>query len=313
MRIGLVTDAACDLPPAFLEQHAVTVLPVTLRMGDSEYFDTRDQGETLAFFNKVKPESLQAAEAVPPAVEDIRDLFLRRLVIDYDFVFCVTMDTAAGAMFEHATRASYAILSGYKSIRREAGIEGPFALRVVNSRSLFTGQAVVVADLLRRVQEDLGVGELRRHVDQLSHDVHTYVLPSDIAQLRNATGVGRDHHVGLAGYMVANTLNIKPLFCIHDQQVQQVFKAVGFRHGAGKLFELTAAQIRKGLKSPFVCISFGGNPEAVRLLPNFQMVERAAREHEVRLFISVMSASASVNAGRRALSVAFAAEPHAFE
>ena len=41
MRIGLVVDSACDLPLQYLEQHEVSVLPITVRIGDETRSDRR--------------------------------------------------------------------------------------------------------------------------------------------------------------------------------------------------------------------------------------------------------------------------------
>ena len=43
MRIGIVVDSACDLPPAWLEAHNVKLLPVTVRIGDTRFVDLRDE------------------------------------------------------------------------------------------------------------------------------------------------------------------------------------------------------------------------------------------------------------------------------
>jgi fatty acid-binding protein DegV len=79
-----------------------------------------------------------------------------------------------------------------------------------------------------------------------------------------------------------------------------------------KLFRNTAGQIRKGLKAPQVCISFGGNPEQVKTMPGYEALNRAAREHGVDIMTSVMSMTAAVNVGSGALSIAYAAGPHGF-
>ena len=35
MRIGLVVDSACDLPLQYLQQNEVTILPITVRIGEA--------------------------------------------------------------------------------------------------------------------------------------------------------------------------------------------------------------------------------------------------------------------------------------
>ena len=42
MAIRIVTDSACDLPPATTAAHNIDVVPLTVRIGDTEYVDRRD-------------------------------------------------------------------------------------------------------------------------------------------------------------------------------------------------------------------------------------------------------------------------------
>jgi fatty acid-binding protein DegV len=86
----------------------------------------------------------------------------------------------------------------------------------------------------------------------------------------------------------------------------------GFDAGVERLFDNAAAQVRRGLKVPHVCISYGGNPEQVRSMPGYAGLESAAREHGVDVLTSVMSMTAAVNVGSGAVSIAYAADPHAF-
>src|SRR5690606_3652078 len=91
MRIGLVVDSACDLPPDFFERERVEILPIPVRIGDATQVDHRDEAQTLAFLESHIAERGANAETIPYSPEQIRDLFLERLVVEYDYVFCMTI------------------------------------------------------------------------------------------------------------------------------------------------------------------------------------------------------------------------------
>src|SRR5687767_6664324 len=91
MRIGLVVDSACDLPLGYLEQHNVDVLPITVRIGEAVLADRRNEQATLEFLHAHVAERGHEAQTTPYTVQQIQDLFLSRLVIDYDYVFCMTI------------------------------------------------------------------------------------------------------------------------------------------------------------------------------------------------------------------------------
>src|SRR3546814_14650110 len=85
MRIVLVVDSACDLPKEFIERHDIEILPIAVRIDGTTEVDYRDQAATLAFLDSHIAERGVNAETIPYTVEQIRDLFLQKLVIDYDY------------------------------------------------------------------------------------------------------------------------------------------------------------------------------------------------------------------------------------
>mgnify|MGYP002128912112 CR=1 FL=1 len=115
-----------------------------LRIGDALIEDRRHPDETQAFYARhLDRKSEDFAESIPYSVAQIERLFLERLVLDYDYVFCLTITSTRSPIFDHAMQASRAILTKYKGIRREAGMEERFGLAVFSTRNLFTGQAVL--------------------------------------------------------------------------------------------------------------------------------------------------------------------------
>ena len=116
MRLGIVTDSACDLPRSFFDEYGITILPISFRSGDKVLVDQRDPAATQAFYQRlVAGESDH--ESVAFAKEQIEDLFLSRLVLDYDCVFCITLSATLGVTFQNASQASFAILNRYREVR----------------------------------------------------------------------------------------------------------------------------------------------------------------------------------------------------
>lgn len=142
MKIGLVVDATCDLPDHYIEEHHIQVLPITLRIGDEHVVDDRNPDTRQAFYADKRLDKGHDAESVPLDVDAFREFFLERIVTRYDYALVQTLPDSRSPMFHNATRASHAILQDYKAVRSQAGVEGPFALRVTDSRTLFCGQGV---------------------------------------------------------------------------------------------------------------------------------------------------------------------------
>src|SRR3546814_13691891 len=84
--IGVVVDSACDLPMDYIEKHRIQILPITIHLDGQDLVDQRDEQTTLHFYREHLGAKGDAGSS-PFSVEQIRDVFLSKLVIDYDYVF----------------------------------------------------------------------------------------------------------------------------------------------------------------------------------------------------------------------------------
>ena len=184
MRIGIVVDSACDLPNDFLEQHDITILPITVRIDDAVQVDYRDEAATLAFLHAHVAERGANAQTTPFTVEQIRDLFLSRLVIDYDHVYCMTITKTRSPIHENAMQASFAILNDYKPVRQAAGHNSPFALRVIDTQTLFAAQGITAVEAVRMRAAGANVQHMRTKLEFLASNSHGYMIPRDLYYLR---------------------------------------------------------------------------------------------------------------------------------
>ena len=65
MRMGLTIDASCDLPQAFLQEHRITVMPVTIKVDDETFTDNRDPAEVQRFVDRRLGSRSHSAETEP--------------------------------------------------------------------------------------------------------------------------------------------------------------------------------------------------------------------------------------------------------
>src|SRR6185312_5543641 len=91
MRMGLAIDAACDLSQAFLEQHDIAVMPITVKIDRETFMDDRKPGELQRFIDRRLGSRSHSAETEPCPVEEVQKLFLEKLVLEQDCVFCLTI------------------------------------------------------------------------------------------------------------------------------------------------------------------------------------------------------------------------------
>lgn len=311
MRIGIVVDSACDLPKDFLTENGIIVMPITLRFGELTIEDRRDPLETQTFYaSHLDRKSEDFAESIPYSVEQIEKLFLERLVLDFDYVFCLTITSTRSPIFDHAMQASRAILTKYKEIRRQAGVPERFGLAVISTRNLFTGQAVPVAEAVRLIRQGGTPSEIGARLKHCVEQTHTYLVPADLFHIYKRASKKGDTSLSWGSYTLGSWLDVKPVLHCHRDLTSTVDKVRGFETGVAQLFAKAAQRIEAGLDAPWVCISYGGSPSAVSRLPGYAALAARAAENGVEILVSPMSKTAAVNVGPGALSLAFAASGH---
>lgn len=312
MRIGLVVDAACDLPKAFLDQHKVALLPITLRIGDHTFHDNRDPAVTQTFYREHFGQRGQDAETAPVTMEQIRDLFLQRLVLEYDHVLVLTLAGSRSPVHENATQAAHAILTACRPVRESAGLHAPFSVRVVDTRNLFAAQGVTAVEAARLVRAGTGFAEVVARIEALAERTYGYMLPQDLYFLQARAQKKGDRSVGWLAAAVGNALDIKPILRGHAGETRVVGNVRGFEEGARRLFDFAARRVRDGLLAPTVCVSYGGELKDLEALPGYAELAEACRAGKVELFASVMSMTGAINVGEGALALGFASEAHEF-
>lgn len=312
MRIGVVADASCDLPPEFYRDYGVGILPVTIRLGDQALVDERDPELTLRFYTEQLADKGFDAETQPLSAEQIRERFLDRLVLDYDYVFCITVTSTRSPIFENATKASFAILSDYKSVRSAAGVSGPFALRIVDSKNMFSGTGVLVAEAAKLAKAGVHPNEIRKRLDELRENICGYMVPGDLYYIRNRAIKKGEKSVGLISYAIGSALDIKPVLLCYRGETQPVAKVRSYERAIERMFAHVTRQIEYGIDTRHLCISYGGDPAQIAALPGYEALAATAQRKGIEILTSIMSATAAVNAGAKCVAVAYGGELRSF-
>ena len=313
MRIGIVVDSTCDLPQEFLRANDIVLLPITVRIGDAVLADHRDEEATLEFLRAHIATRGHEAETQPFTVQQIRDLFLQRLVVDYDHVFCLTVTRTRSPIYDNAVQASSAILNEYRPIRQAAGLNSPFALRVIDSQTLFAAQGITAVEAVRLRKQEASVAQMRTRLEELASNSYGYMVPRDLYYLRARARAKGDRSVGLIGAALGSALDIKPVLRGWRGATEPVAKLKGFESTVEKLFDFTIARIRAGLMAPTVCLSYGGELDELRFLPGYNRLHNECKEHGIEIYECVMGLTGMVNVGKGAVVVGFAAPPHEFK
>ncbi|MBS0226118.1 MAG: DegV family protein [Proteobacteria bacterium] len=308
MRTGFLVDATCDLPDRYFSSGDVMVMPITVRIGDHITTDQRNDEVTLNFLDSHIAAEASAAETSALTVDQIRDLFLKRLVVDYDYVFCLTVTRERSPIYEHATQASFSILNEYRPVREAAGKHSPFSLRVLDTGSLFAGQGVPVAAGVAMNASSDNAPMIRAKMEQIARSTQAYAVAPDLYYLRSRARAKGDRSVGLVSAMLGSALDIKPILHCNQGVTHPVAKVRGFEAAVEKLFIETANEVDRGLTTPQLTLSYGGSLEKLREFPGYDKLTLACHNNGVELLESLMSLTGIINLGSGAVSLGFACD-----
>src|SRR6185437_5086943 len=211
MRMGLAIDAACDLSQAFLEQHDIAVMPITVKIDRETFMDDRKPSELQRFIDRRLGSRSHSAETEPCPVEEVQKLFLEKLVLEQDCVFCLTITATRSPINEHVNKASFAILKNYRHVREQASILGPFMMRVIDTRNIFAGAAPAVYEASRMIAAGEAPAAIRERLLHIANHSYGYMLPRDLYYLRARAKTKNDRSVSLFSAMLGSALDIKPI------------------------------------------------------------------------------------------------------
>lgn len=305
MRVGIAIDVTTDVSHEFVKENDIYVLPSTLRRGKERSVLDRDPEAISAFYRNHHGGVLYDSESIALSAEEVEDLFLRKLVLDYDYVFLITLSSTHSLTYDNAHKASFTLLESYTSVRETGEVLGPFALRVVDSQSLFAGPGVLAWEAVRMVRENIAPVDIRKRLDELAPHLYNFTVPSELMSLRVRGAERGDDSINWFRYTLATLFNVKPVIRTNRSMSVPIATIRHFDKAVERVFIHGAAQIRRGLLVPVIGVSYGGDTDRLQAMPGFAEFRQVAADHGIELMLSVMSPAAALNIGAGAVSLAY--------
>jgi fatty acid-binding protein DegV len=283
-------------------------------MGERRFEDLRNEAQTTAFYlNQTDPKGDIHVESFPYSSEQIERLFLDKLVRKYDHVFCLTVTQSRSNIYENAMKASIAILGKYKQVRRDAGLDGHFALAVINSGNIFTGTAVLAAEVIRLIKAGAAPSSIDMSIREMVPHTYCYMVPPDLQHIYKRASKRGDKSISWTGFMLGSMLDIKPILLGHMDETGPVAKMRHFDAAVETMLANATRAVEAGLLAPAICIGYGGDTAKVQDMPGFPQLKAAATKAGVTIHVAPMSITAGAFTGPGCLTVAFISDQHIFE
>jgi DegV family protein with EDD domain len=203
MPVRIVSDSACDLPPALCAELGIEIVPLTIRFGADELVD-RVELTTADFWDRLKRTTV-LPETAAPSVGAFESTFRTLHEQGADGIVCINLSSRMSATMQSAQIASKAL-------------DGECPVAVVDSLSA-----------------SMGIGMLVLHAAQLAKDGAD--LDTIVASLEEARGRGnvlftldtleylrKGGRIGGAQALLGSMLSIKPVVTVTEGAVEPVSK-----------------------------------------------------------------------------------------
>ncbi len=185
MNIKILTDSTCDLSPALLQEHDITLVPLTVIKDGKEYKDGVTITPAEIFAHVDAGGALCSTSA--NSVGEYQDIFAQ-YADQYEGVLLITIGSGFSSCYQNACIAA----SEFENVK------------VVDSMNLSTGQGLVVLEACRLAKACGSLSELHEQVQAMTDKVDASFLVDKLAYLAKG---GRCSSVTALG---ANLLNLKP-------------------------------------------------------------------------------------------------------
>jgi DegV family protein with EDD domain len=229
--VRIVTDSACDLPKALLDEHRIEVVPLSIRFGDEEFTDGVDL--STADFWKRCAASSRLPETAAPSPGAFQSAYARLADEGADGIVCVTMSSEISATHQSAVLGADAI-------------KDRIAVRVVDSRFVTGAEGLLALEAATLAAAGASVDDVAQHTASRVPSAHL------IGTLDTMDHLVKSGRVSGAKALFGSMLSVKPILTVRDGAVVEG----GRQRTRARALEYLATQTESA--APFEWLAIGG-------------------------------------------------------
>lgn len=216
MSIKFVIDSASDILPEEAKRLGAVHLPLTIRFGDTEYFDGVNLSHKEFYEKLIESNTLPTTSQINPAM--FEETF-EKLVNEGHTVIAITLSSKLSGTYQSAIIAA----QEYKD-----------KVFVVDSENVCVGERVLILRGIELLKEGLSAKDI---VDKLNEEKKNIKVLGLLDTLEYLKKGGR---ISAAAAFAGGILSIKPVITVKDGVVELVGKARGSKQGNNLLREMIA-------------------------------------------------------------------------
>ncbi len=201
--IHIVTDSGSDIAPKLAQELGVTVVPLTIRFGETEYRDGVDLGVEEFYSKMAEMDGLPATAAPSPGA--FAEAFAAAADAGATGVVCINLAANLSATIEAARNAA-------------ADLADRIEVRVVDSKTVTGGLQSLVVRARDAAEAGASLDEIEQMVTERADRTRIF---GTFDTLENLKMGGR---IGGAQAFLGTLLSIKPIIEVVDGQVTEAGK-----------------------------------------------------------------------------------------
>jgi fatty acid kinase fatty acid binding subunit len=217
-RVALVTDSTADLPPRLIAENEISVVPLTVNVGGTDYLDGVEI-RTAEFYGKLTA-SREAATTSQPSPGRFAETY-ERLLADHEGILSLHISSDMSGTVASATQAAQMV--------------APERIKVVDTRFVSVALGLITLAAARVLDTGASADEAWERVRPLSEEMKVYVVVGTLEYLRRGGRIGR------ARSLLGSMLQIKPVITVSDGQVAPLEQVRTARKAVDRVIELTRA------------------------------------------------------------------------
>jgi DegV family protein with EDD domain len=203
MGVRVVTDSACDLPPALCAELGIEIVPLTIRFGADELVDRVEL--TNADFWERLARSTVVPETAAPSVGAFESAFRDLHEGGADGIVCINLSSRMSATMQSAQIAAKAL-------------DGVCPVSVIDSKSASMGIGMLCVEAAQRASGGADLDTVVSAVENARDRERLLFTVDTLEYLRKG---GR---IGGAQAMLGSMLSIKPVITMKDGSVEPAGK-----------------------------------------------------------------------------------------
>jgi fatty acid-binding protein DegV len=263
----------------------------------------------LDFYKNHSKQQFGLAQSDPLSVSDMTHILKERLLPKYDLVQVVTINSKKSDVYKRVSEAALVNEPKFREMEKNDG-RAPFRIRLYDSMSMFTGHALLVYELVKKIHvENLPLNKSIRAIDEMRDQVYGYLIPNDLSYMRDRRHLRKgDNNISWVNFKVASMLNVRPIVQLHRGETDKIDTGKGFLGALEKLFDHVRKQVKQGLTSDVVAMSYGGLLDEIKDEPIMLEFRDFCKKNGIKTMLSMMSMTGAINVGPKSFALSFATD-----